>query len=61
LLVDLSDQLEGEIFNPLKDLAFFKLFSIKYITIEWSNGADFAPEFLQESGRKQRLIEKLSA
>jgi len=61
LIVDLTDQLEGEIFKPLKDLTFFKVFSIKYNTIEWSNGADFAPEFLQELGKKQHLIKKLSA
>ena len=54
LVVDLSEQLEGEIFIPLKDLSFFKLFSIRYNTLEWSNGADFAPEFLYELASKER-------
>jgi hypothetical protein len=61
MVVDLSEQLEGEIFIPLKDLSFFKLFSIHYNTIEWSNGADFAPEFLYELGQKQASLNKISA
>jgi hypothetical protein len=61
LVVDLSEQLEGEIFIPLKDLSFFKLFSIRYNTLEWSNGADFAPEFLPKLGQKQDLVNKISA
>lgn len=48
--VDLSNQLNGKIFEPLKDKAYFQLFSIKFNTIEWSNGADFAPEYLYELG-----------
>ena len=32
----------------LKDLDFFKRFSVKYNTVEWENGADFAPEYLLE-------------
>ena len=48
--VDLSDKLVGKIFEPLKDKSFFQSFTIKYNTIEWSNGADFAPEYLYEIG-----------
>ena len=48
--VDLSDKLNGKIFEPLKDIAFFKTFSIPFNTIEWKNGADFAPEYLYEIG-----------
>jgi hypothetical protein len=48
--VDLSDKLIGKVFEPLKDKAYFKLFTIKYNTIEWNNGADFAPEYLYEIG-----------
>lgn len=46
--VDLQSSLNGVIFEPLKQLDFFKRFSIKFNTIEWENGADFAPEYLYE-------------
>jgi len=46
--VDLSTELEGEIFEPLKDVSFFKNFKIIGHTLAWENGADFAPEFLRE-------------
>lgn len=49
-VVDLANSLNGEVFQPLKDIAFFKRFSIKFNTIEWENGADFAPEYLYEHG-----------
>lgn len=45
-VVDLSDKLNGTAFEPLRDEEYFKRFSIAYNTIEWENGADFAPEFL---------------
>ncbi|HEY3371753.1 MAG TPA: DUF2442 domain-containing protein [Prolixibacteraceae bacterium] len=50
-IVDLSDKLIGKVFEPLKDKAYFQLFAIKFNTIEWSNGADFAPEYLYEIGK----------
>ena len=46
--VDLASELYGEIFEPLKDLSFFRLFTLEGHTLSWSNGADFAPEFLHE-------------
>ncbi|MBR1668669.1 MAG: DUF2442 domain-containing protein [Bacteroidaceae bacterium] len=49
-IVDLSQSLNGSVFAPLKDLDYFKKFSIKFNTIEWENGADFAPEYLFEIG-----------
>lgn len=47
-VVDLSNSLNGHVFAPLKDLNFFKNFKINFNTIEWENGADFAPEYLFE-------------
>jgi len=48
--VDLADALEGEIFEPMKDISYFKCFQVdpELHTIVWPNGADFAPEFLYE-------------
>ena len=44
--VDLSDELDGEIFEPLRDL---DLFATAYQhpvmrTVAWANGAELAPE-----------------
>ena len=46
--VDLSRELHGEVFEPLRDIAVFKNFTIhpEFHTLCWPNGADFAPEFL---------------
>ncbi len=46
--IDLSSELYGEIFEPLKDVAFFRSFTLEGHTLSWNNGADFAPEFLRE-------------
>jgi hypothetical protein len=50
--VELSKELWGEIFEPLRDPVFFRqvLVNAETGTIEWPNGADFAPTFLQEKG-----------
>lgn len=50
--VDLAQELHGEVFEPLRDLDFFKRVAVnpETNTIEWPNGADFAPEFLFEIG-----------
>ena len=45
-IVNLRDQIEGPIFEPLKDINYFKSFTLNRWTIEWENGADLAPEFL---------------
>ena len=53
-IVDLRDELYGAAFEPLKDKSFFQKVSInpETQTIEWPNGADFAPEFLYEIGEE---------
>jgi hypothetical protein len=47
-VVDLEEELYGEVFEPLKDLEEFRKFKLTSRTIEWPNGADFAPEYLLE-------------
>ena len=53
--MDLSDELDGLVFEPLKDLKFFRQFLIRYNTLSWENGADFAPEFLREKLVQQNI------
>ena len=45
-MVDLEPELYGEIFEPLRDQSLFQQVYLTSRTIEWPNGADFAPEFL---------------
>ena len=56
--VNLSDELSGEIFEPLKNITVFKQVYLNPDTgtIEWYNGADFAPEFLLELAKKQQHL-----
>lgn len=47
--VDLAPHLDGEVFAPLRDPSYFALVRVGAgRTLEWPNGADFAPEFLHE-------------
>lgn len=49
-IIDLVDDLWGEVFEPLRDLERFQTFRLdpELQTIVWPNGADLAPEFLYE-------------
>ena len=51
-LVDLTNHLEGEVFEPLKRIELFKTARLNsdLDTVVWDNGADMAPEFLYEVG-----------
>lgn len=58
VVVDLENTIFNEprkIFQPLRDLDYFKSFKIRFNTITWDNEADFAPEFLLELGRQEEL------
>ena len=48
--VDLEQELDGEVFRPLRDPDYFRRFRVhpELHTLVWPNEADFAPEFLYE-------------
>ncbi len=61
--VALKDELCGEVFEPLKDIDFFKQVAVNSDTntIEWPNNADFAPEFLYEIGEEVKKFVQAAA
>ncbi len=44
--IDFEDWLHGPVFEPLRDLEYFKRFFLDGWTVAWPNGADIAPEAL---------------
>ncbi len=52
-LVDLATELDGEVFEPLKDLRIFRSARLNpdLDTVVWSNGADMSPDFLYTIGQ----------
>ncbi len=59
-VADLEPDLWGPVFEPLKDVAEFKKFTVSEVlhTLTWPNGADFAPEHLYEKVLKHPLQAK---
>jgi hypothetical protein len=55
-VVDLKDELRGEVFEPLKDPSTFRNFRLDHElnTVIWPSGADLAPEFLYEKAVAQQ-------
>lgn len=52
---DLAAELEGEVFLPLREVAYFARAALdpELRTVAWPNGADFAPEFLYDLVRSR--------
>lgn len=52
-IVDLQSHLEGKIFEPLRNISYFKTVTLNrdIDTVAWSNNADFSPDFLYEIGQ----------
>ena len=46
--VDLGGSLDGPIFEPLRNVDYFRQSHLEGHTLAWPNGADFAPEYLHE-------------
>ncbi len=65
-LVNLGPYLDGSIFEPLKDIDYFKTVKVNsdIDTIVWENNADMSPDFLYEIGvvesDPKRLIDQLA-
>lgn len=47
--VNFKPWLSGPIFEPLKQVAYFRKFFLDGGTVAWPNGADIAPETLYEA------------
>jgi hypothetical protein len=59
-LIDLEPYLDGDIFEPLKDIDYFKTVRVNpdIDTIVWDNDADVSPDFLYEIGVEQKASVK---
>ncbi len=55
-LVDMEPYLDGQIFEPLKDIDYFKTVRVNpdIDTIVWDNGANVSPDFLYKIGVVQK-------
>ena len=49
--IDFTPWLDGPIFEPLKDRAYFQGFFLDGGAVAWPNGADVAPETLYERAK----------
>jgi hypothetical protein len=51
--VDLAPVMRGPVFEPLRDVEYFKGFTLDpmFHTLTWPNGADVAPEFFHDAVR----------
>lgn len=54
-IVNLKDSLKGKVFEPLKNIDYFKKFTRNGWTIEWDCEADFAPEYLHDLAMSKQV------
>lgn len=52
--LDFQQWLDGPVFQPLKNVNYFRRFFIDGGTVVWPNGADVAPETLYEAAEAMR-------
>ena len=52
--MDFKPWLSGPIFEPLKQVSYFRQFFVDGGTVVWPNGADIAPETLHEAALATR-------
>jgi hypothetical protein len=57
-IANLEGRMRGPVFEPHKDIEFFKDFRLESRTITWKNNTDLAPEFLLGLVLKQEVFEK---
>lgn len=59
-IVDLENEIWGPVFQPLKDVEYFKKVKVKGGTIAWPNDADFCPDVLYMMGKEIPPQKKIS-
>jgi hypothetical protein len=57
--VDFRPWLSGPVFEPLKQVAYFRKFFVDGGTVAWPNGADIAPESLYDAATTTRSNTRL--
>ena len=58
-IINLKNELERDhraIINELLDLELFKTVKIRFDTLSWDNGVDFAPEYLYDQMIMQKKV-----